>query len=314
MQDDSWRALTEDRDKFDTFAEDPDFEQGHRWAQEVLGARPAPVLRRHALLLIQPDCLARRQAEECVATAERNGFRLVTGMQVHLSPRVVGGLWFYQSDTSTPDSSTLAELVCGRSDSLLLLLRDEAPLPGTSASLRLTRLKGPSRPEHRTPAHLRTAIGAQDRLVVLIHTSDEPADMIRESAIICGPSARELYLRMTEPVAEDARSRLTARIESLYRQTEPHDLDPQAAQSRLCEALRDRADDPQHEPVVRRLLSSLALAQAGEQHLDWQRFSGDLSAAGMDPTQWDPVLVGTRYIQVDTSDRPRRFAVTHRAP
>ncbi|MEV7192277.1 nucleoside-diphosphate kinase [Streptomyces sp. NPDC093510] len=314
MQGNSRQALTEDPDKLDAFIGDPDFEQGYAYGHEVLGTELGAALRRHALLLIQPDCLARRQAMECVVAAEQHGFQLVTSVRVHLSPRVVGALWFYQEDSSTPDSCTIGELVCGHTDSLLLLLRDEAPLPDTPASLRMTRLKGPSRPEQRTAEHLRSAIGAQDRLVVLIHTSDEPADMIRESAIICGSSARELYQKMAEPVADDARSQLTAQIESLYEQTEPHDLEPQAALTRLGEALSNRATDPQYELVARGLLSTLTSVQAGEHHLDWQPFARDLAAVGIDPTQWDPVLVGSRYIKVDTSDRPRRFAVTHNGP
>lgn len=311
---DSWRTLTEDREKFDTFAEDADFTQGLRWARETLGADPAPVLRRHAFLLIQADCIARRATGHCVTFVEQHGFQPVHTVRVHLTPRTVGALWYYQSDNSTADDCIISELVCGRTDSLLLLLRDEAPEPGTPASLRLTRLKGPARPERRMPGHLRSEIGAQLPPVVLIHTSDEPADLIREAAIICGPSARELYSKMAAPVPDDAETRLMAHIEALNQETEAHDLDPEAAMVRLCDALRTAAADRDHAATARALLSTLTHVQAGSGFLDWEPFAADLRELGTDPTSWDPLLVGSRYIRKDKSEAPRRFAIVRPEP
>jgi hypothetical protein len=307
-----WRMLSTDWSKMETFAEDPHFRHGLVSACEVLGESLAAVLRRHAFLLIQPDCLARRMARRCLTFVEQHSFRPVHTMQVRLDPAVVDGLWYYQSGNSTPDSKAVGDLVCGRTDSLLVLLRDEAPAPDLPASMRLTLLKGPARSERRSAWHLRTLIGAQGPLVVLIHTSDEPLDMIREAALICGPSVRELYTAMTGPVQDAARTRLISQIAALYRETEAHDLDTAAAMARLCDTLVAIDRDAQGSQAARRLLSTLAAVRAGDDVLDWQRFATDLHGVGIDPSGWDPVLLGSRYIQLEVADVPRRFAVVHR--
>ncbi|WP_214324786.1 nucleoside-diphosphate kinase [Nonomuraea sediminis] len=306
--------FTADRSKIETFADDPAFEQAFLSAYEALSESLAAVLRHHAFLLIQPDCLAKRMAGRCLTFVEQHGFRPVATVRVRLDPAIVSGLWFYQSQSSTPDSNTIGDLVCGRSDSLLVVLRDEAPEPDVPGSLRLTRLKGPARPERRTAGHLRTLIEAQGPLVVLVHTSDEPLDMIRESAIICGPSAGDLYSAMTGPVPDDARTRLIAHIDALYRETEAHDLDSAAALARLRDTLTAVGRDARGAQAARRLLSTLDTVGAGDGVLDWQPFANDLHSVGIDPGSWDPVLIGSRYVQLDVASVPRRFAVAHPEP
>jgi hypothetical protein len=310
MSDEAWPALTDDREKSETYRDDPDVSRGLAWARQILGPTMASTVSSHALLLIQPDCFARRMADRCVSFASRHGFRPVHAMRVRLEPRIVSGLWFYQSDTSSPDSLTIAELVCGRSDALLVLFRDDAPETGVPASLRLTRLKGPSDPGRRTPDQLRSVIGAQDRLIVLIHTSDEPIDVIRESAIICGPSARELYLRMAAPPADDAAADVAARIAAITGDTEAHDLDPAAAMRRLSDAVAAAAHDRGRSGPAGRVRSTLARVAGGDGVLDWTSFAADLRDLGIDATGWDALVLGSRYIAMEC-DAPRRFAVTY---
>ncbi|MFI7207915.1 nucleoside-diphosphate kinase [Micromonospora aurantiaca (nom. illeg.)] len=314
MLDDFWRMLTADRSKLEAFADDPGFRQAFVSAHEALGDSLAVVLRRHAFLLLQPDCLTKRMAGRCLTFVEQHGFRPVHAARVHLGPAVVDSLWFYQSESATPDSNTISKLVCGRSDSLLVVLRDEAPEPEVPASLRLTRLKGPAWPERRTAGQLRTVIEAQGPLVVLVHTSDEPLDMIREAAVICGPATGDLYAALTGPIPDDARAWLIAHIEALYGETDAHDLDPAAAMARLGDALTAASHDARHASAAQRLLSTLAVIRAGDALLDWQPFADDLHRIGIDPAGWDSVLVGSRYIQLDLADVPRRFAVVHPDP
>ncbi|MGW4788563.1 hypothetical protein [Streptomyces sp. NPDC004230] len=313
MQSDAWRMFTTDRSKIEAYADDLHFSQGFVAAYDALGRSAAAVLRRHALLLIQPDCIARRMSENCLAFVEQHGFRAVHTMRVHLDPSVVDRLWFFQSESSTTDSKTIGDLVCGHSDSLLVVLRDEAPEPEVPASLRLTRLKGPARPTQRSAGHLRTLIGAYGPLVVLIHTSDEPLDMIRESAIIGGSSVQHIYSAMTDPDNE-AKARLIQHIEGLHRETEAHDLDPQAALERLRDALPVVGSDAEGLQAARQVLSTLDAIQAGNEFLEWQPFADDLCRIGIDPRGWDPVLVGSRYVRLDIADVPRRFAIAHPEP
>lgn len=56
-QGDEWRTLTADREKFALYAEDPSFHEGLAHAHHAFGPLIGRVLRRYAVLVIQPDCV-----------------------------------------------------------------------------------------------------------------------------------------------------------------------------------------------------------------------------------------------------------------
>ncbi|MFV0458595.1 MAG: hypothetical protein ACK5MT_07500 [Actinomycetales bacterium] len=292
-----WQSFTADRSKVDRYSDDVDFHLGATAATESFGRAAADVLRRHAFLLIQPDCTARRKAGRCLDFVEQRGFRPVHTVRVRLDDWMVERLWSFGSASWTTDSNTICDLVCGYSDSLLVVLRDDAPEPDLPASVRLTRLKGSAQPDRRSAEHLRTVIGADGPLVVLIHTSDEPLDMIREAAILCPSSPEELYSAMTRP-SNDGRKQLLGLIEELNRESPGHDLDPDAAATRLRDAVVAAADQPGSHAVAQQLLAALSAARSGTAFLDWQPFVDGLRRLGLDPEGWDPIVIGSRYVRL----------------
>lgn len=153
-QGDEWRTLTADREKFALYAEDPSFREGLAHAHRAFGPLIGRALRRYAILVIQPDCVAARMAGTCVDFARKHAFQPVYSLRFRFDPGMVDALWNYQSNIPTRDSLDIGEHLCGRADSLLVLFRDTAPLSGVPSSLRLTDLKGPSNPAGRDRGHL----------------------------------------------------------------------------------------------------------------------------------------------------------------
>jgi hypothetical protein len=58
-----------------------------------------------------------------------------------------------------------------------------APLPLPRSSRRLTRLKGGNDPSGRAADSLRWVAGSPNRLLTMVDTSDDPADVVRELAV-----------------------------------------------------------------------------------------------------------------------------------
>ncbi|GGU67054.1 hypothetical protein GCM10010178_68560 [Lentzea flava] len=294
LRDERWRSLTADQEKLRAYADDEWFRSGLDAAYEVLGDNASRLVQRHAVLVIQPDCVAGRTAERCVDHVRRQGFEPVRTIRFHFGAEQTAGIWHYQSNISTPDSLDIADQVCGKGDSLVVLLRDTTAEPVIPASLRLTDLKGRSNPAKRTEHHLRTILGAQTVLVVLVHTPDEPVDLIRETSVLLGPRMRELYAAMAQPVPPGAAEELAAHIRDLYAESEAHDLDLQAAWERVTARITDQE-----------ALSTLDKVRHGNEKLDWPWFTGTLAAAGVDPHGWDALLIGSEHIEHDLPGIPR---------
>ncbi|ATY12368.1 hypothetical protein CU254_19295 [Amycolatopsis sp. AA4] len=294
LQGEQWRSLTADREKLRAYADDEWLGAGLAGAYDVLGLDASRFVQRHAVLVIQPDCIAGRTAQRCVEYVRSHGFDPIHAIRFHFGVEQTAGIWHYQSNIATQDSRDIADLVCGKGDSLLVLLRDTTPAPTIPASMRLTDLKGRSNPAKRNERHLRTVLGAQTRLVVLVHTPDEPIDLVREAAVLLGSRARELYATMAEPVSDDAVEFLAAHIQELYAGADQHDLDLAAAWNRVTQ----RVTDPE-------ALSVLHNVRAGSEKLDWRRFTGDLADAGLDAQGWDALLIGSEYVEHDLAGIPR---------
>jgi hypothetical protein len=55
--------------------------------------------------------------------------------------------------------------------------------PDGDRAQRLTRLKGGNAPVVRAPGSLRSVAGSPNQLLTMVHTSDDPADVVREFAV-----------------------------------------------------------------------------------------------------------------------------------
>ncbi|MGW4366796.1 nucleoside-diphosphate kinase [Nocardia takedensis] len=193
------------------------------------GVDPAGFARTHSLLLLKPDAIVARAVEPTLDWLDIAGFRVVGAHRVPVDRHLARALWYFAWNIASPERRRLADLLVDISDALVLVLRGEdgeLPVP-----VRLTEAKGPTDPRKRQPGELRHLLGRHSYLLNLVHTPDDPADVLRELSIYFGEVTRAAVLRGPE-VDAPARARLLA--EQLYEATPARGFDRVEALARLC--------------------------------------------------------------------------------
>lgn len=182
--------------KAERYGDEVFFREAWRDIEAMAGEQAEEIAHVHALILFKPDGIAGRATQPALELLEEQGFIPVGGAVVELDRSLTRWLWLYRFNVASIERVWLHDLINSRSPSLLVALRDELAEPSRSipATVRLTDQKGPSRPERRRPDQLRARLGVSDRLINFMHTSDEPADLVREIGILLDPPARKAVI------------------------------------------------------------------------------------------------------------------------
>jgi hypothetical protein len=178
--------------------------------------------------------------------------------------------------------------------SVILFLRDDAYTGLAPATIRLTSLKGPSDASRRGPHHLRSQIGAINKIFGSLHCPDEPIDALRELAILFeGRALRELLRR----------------VDAFFDEPEPFDVSPVLAE--IYSAVPEHHIDV--DAAIARVLASLPAAAAGhsgqaewiqaiargEAPLDCRQLAQDAAAPGPGSARVGPPALASHYVQYD---------------
>lgn len=171
------------RDEFKatTYPGDADYRVGLQALSAIPGA-PA-VVDETTLLVFTPGCLAAGRLGAGLELLDRAGFTPVFGRFFTFTEATIRRMWRYQLSTFAPDRWRLIVDLLLAGPSFLVLLRDRGSAQGTAAD-RLTELKGPSDPALAEPGRLRRELGGMNKILNLVHSAQETADVVRESAIL----------------------------------------------------------------------------------------------------------------------------------
>lgn len=191
---------------------------------------------RHGLLFLKPDAIAARAVEPTVEWLQANSFRIVSARKVVADRHLVRALWYFQWNIASPERRRLAELLVDISSALLLVVTDTADEVPTS--VRLTDRKGPTAPSKRRPGELRHLLGGSSYLLNMVHTADEPADVLRELGVYLTESDRAAVI--AESVRGADRSGDARHLGSeIYTDCPSRSFDRAHAEAVLREQLRD---------------------------------------------------------------------------
>ncbi|MFE4517392.1 nucleoside-diphosphate kinase [Kitasatospora sp. NPDC056783] len=172
--------LTRDREKRRAYALDPLVREGWATLVGVLGAAEAQRFAREtALLWLRPDVVASGAAADVLARVEAAGFGAVGASVVRLERAGVRALWWWQLRRATVERLLLLDAVAELGPGLLVLYRHGQG----DAARRLTGLKGGNVPGRRDADSLREVAASPNRLLTMLHTSDDPLDVVRELAV-----------------------------------------------------------------------------------------------------------------------------------
>jgi hypothetical protein len=294
-----WRALTAVPDKMALFAAESYLRESWAVAVDVLGRDTLELLQRVAVLTLKPDAVIGRKGPACLAYLRRNGFRPLLARRFRYDHATLREIWRYQWNIATLDRLAVGDALYMSSESLAVVLVDERPGP-MPASVRLTGLKGSSLPGDRNPDELRSVLGGLNRMVVLVHCSDEPIDILRELGILfTGPELRRLLGDLRATVDGSDRGAVTTELAEVHRGTPEFAVSLPSALAEVEQALTAAAGRGAAAAApARRALAALRRARTGTP-LSWPRWRADLDGAGVPASSWPVLLVASHYIQHD---------------
>lgn len=296
----TWLSLTVIDEKRQLFADETYFRESWAAAGEALGPNTLSVVQSVAVLVIQPDCIASRKVETCLDYFAAHEFTPVMIEPVQFNRHHIRELWRYQMPISTLDSITLAELVCTKTQSLLVFFADLVAEPEVPASTRMTPLKGSAREEKRRPNTLRSVLECPNPNIVLVHASDEPVDVVRELGILFDHETLvDLYGRLARGLADLVPADTVTPVADVYRQCPANRMSPSSSMATLLAQLD--AAEATTASQAHQVKDALRDAQAGR-HLDWFAFSRQLDSLGIDNRSWDALVFGAHHIRHSRPD------------
>ncbi|MFI6773360.1 nucleoside-diphosphate kinase [Nocardia sp. NPDC050412] len=207
-----------------------------------LGLDVAEFAREHSLLLLKPDAIVARSVEPTLNWLADNGFRIVSAFRVPVDRHLARALWYFAWNIASPERRRLADLLVAISDVLVLVVHapdGELPVP-----VRLTEAKGATDPRKRRPGELRYLLGRHNYLLNLVHSPDDPADVLRELAIYLDEWSRATVIAQACTGA-DRTADAVAVAEELYARTPARSFDRADALDRV---LRDSAGSGRAAP------------------------------------------------------------------
>lgn len=284
-----WGALARVPEKRRLYEDDIHFRVGLADLTEAAGGDSVAVLRKLALLLVKPDGLAAGKAGLIIDFVMRHGFELVAYEAINFEPHHWRELWRYQLNTATLDRLAVNEIVL-RGRALLLLLRHPAAAP--PATVRLSALKGPSDVSRQAQGCLRRILGQPNRVLSLLHVADEPADLVRELALLLDPPVRRRLWQRAVTGETSPSEQLDREVESSNRRPQP--MEPEAALDRVEAAIHAARDGPERD----RALHAMREMRAGRK-IDWRSFERALENLGANCGRWDLAILGSTFIDYD---------------
>ncbi|MGX7694328.1 nucleoside-diphosphate kinase [Gordonia polyisoprenivorans] len=256
---------------------------------------------RCSLLLLKPDAVVARGVAPTLEWLAAHRWRILHAARVESGRHLARALWQTSWARASVERRRLADLLVEMCDSMVLLVTDDhsavgaadGAVGGESATVRLTREKGPTDPTAGAPGELRHALGHRSYLLNLVHTPDTPVEVLREWSIMLDEPARAACLRDVIDGGVDVAERVAALAGELYSQTPSREFGRAVAAERVAAQMSAAA---------------ARLAPPGPDLTD-DRVCADMLrsawANGIDLDPWSVIVLGSHVLPM-TSDPTRR--------
>ncbi|MFF5402499.1 hypothetical protein ACFY8K_11470 [Streptomyces misionensis] len=207
-----------------------------------------------ALCMLKSEATAGRRLRPALRILREAGFHPVDVVRFRHDRMTIREVWRYQFNIASRERIEAMDVILPSTETVALVLRDEHWRPGAvPAAVRLNALKGPADPAQRKPEHLRHQLGVVSGLFNFTHISDEPADVLRELAVICDEPRRDLIRRRILD-DHDARPDALDVFQELEDRHPEHDFDLEASWRRLAAADGPLAAEGGRRPGLREML------------------------------------------------------------
>lgn len=235
--------LTRDEGKIAHYRDDPYFWEGRA---SYLAADPAGEALKHlTFLLVKPEAIVGRRVAPILEFLRSQGHRIIGTWPVRMGRHEARGLWRYSLNTLPIAHIRALEMLVTGGELFLVGLDHQLTSGEASAAELLSRAKGSSaHPD--AGGTLRERLGCPALMLNFVHAPDEPADVLRELAVLCDAPQQEqiiaalLAASRWPPARFEAAAREAAAImTSRYAQSPAHDLNVAATLRRMRDRLRD---------------------------------------------------------------------------
>ncbi|MFC8043876.1 nucleoside-diphosphate kinase [Nocardia sp. NPDC057353] len=256
------------------------------------GLDPAAFATSHSLLLLKPDAIVARAVDPTLNWLADNGYRLVAAEIVPVNRHLARALWYYAWNIASPERRRLADLLVQISDAMVLVVTAAAdPLP---VPIRLARDKGPTDPRKRRPGELRHLLGRDNYLLNLVHTPDDPADVLRELAIYFPEHRRADIISATDSRLTSAEISRAAAGDAVVTPR------PRELAEKLYARTPERSFDK--DTALQRVLADLA---PGATDADPATLLTEALTAGTPIDPWSAIVLGSHLLPMRTGTEPQ---------
>ncbi|MFI2642822.1 hypothetical protein [Streptomyces sp. NPDC018610] len=207
-----------------------------------------------AVCMLKPEATTGRRLRPALRILREAGFHPVDAVRFRHDRLTIREVWRYQFNIASRHRIEAMDVILPSTETVALVLRDEHWRPGAvPAAVRLNSLKGPADPSLRKPEHLRHQLGVVNGLFNFTHISDEPADVLRELAVVCDEPRRALIRRRVLE-SHDARPDALDIFQELELRHPEHDFDLEASWSRLAAAPGPLGEAGRRRPGLEEML------------------------------------------------------------
>nr|WP_315463268.1 nucleoside-diphosphate kinase [uncultured Rhodoferax sp.] len=289
------RGLTVMPEKEALYATDAYFWEGWEDLVEVAQESALAVLQTHSFILVRPDAIVSRKIEPILEWLRLNDYSVVGAAALQTDRHQVRSLWQFQWNAALPERKAACDILMGAGPSLMLLIRT-ASGEDEVATHRFAKQKGPADPKVSQQGGLRASLGHKSIMLSLIHSPDEPADLIREIGILLPEKTRKSFLRRMLSNATLGAGELSRLVGELYACAPKHELE--FAQSLLrVEAAAKRHMDAQSQASR----EAVKLIEDMQRHVwaDWRDLFDLLDESGTPYDEWDCITVAGHVIAMN---------------
>lgn len=210
----SW--LTNDQKKRQVYGDDPYFWEGWESFQAACSGQLEAALRHLTFLLVKPEAIVGRRIAAILDFLSARGFCCVGTWPVRLNRHQARALWRYQINSVPIAHIRALELGVTAGEMFILGLAHALENGEASSAAELLRLsKGSS--SAPAPSTLRGQLRLPARMLNFAHAPDEPADVLRELAIVCDshPPTVGARSRAGQPAGPSATTRSAIELGSM---------------------------------------------------------------------------------------------------
>ncbi|RDI54347.1 nucleoside-diphosphate kinase [Nocardia mexicana] len=277
-------SLTPSAEKADAYIGDTYVQECVAHLDEI-GMDAAKFACEHSMLLVKPDAIVARAVQPTLDWLRDNEFRVVSARTLTADRHFVRALWYFAWNIASPERRRLADLLVEISDALVLVV--SGPVRELPTPVRLTASKGATDPRKRRPGELRHLLGRDSYLLNLVHSPDDPADVLREFAIYFDERTRSRVLAQV-CTGIDRSEHAATLADDLYFHTPARDFDRRCALDRILADLGGAPDgfDPESDEDCARLLRR---AWAADRAMD----------------AWSVIVLGSQVLPMRTGTGPQ---------